>query len=334
LFNLGVVALSFAASEAYVVLNQTPGAHYSDGYMIEDDVLGTVPSKGHQGYATKSIGGALLYDVTYSINADGLRLAPPVSDETAGGCVLFFGDSFTFGEGLEDAETLPYQVGIQSGGRYKTFNFGFHGYGPHQMLAQIEHGIVNHVVDCHPMTAIYSALADHAFRVAGKVWYGQHSPRYKLAPQGTVGASGHFDDKRRSSGRIITSIRRQLEKSALYQVLESPRRDPSQDDIQLMLAIVAKSRDLLAAQYPGIKFHVLLWRVVPDDEPIYQQLPSGFTRMKIPVHRVEDILPGYTDGPHSLKYVLSPRELHPNALANRLLAAYVLKNIIAGDTRS
>jgi hypothetical protein len=49
--------------------------------------------------------------------------------------------------------------------------------------------------------------------------------------------------------------------------------------------------------------------------------------MKIPVHKVEEILPGYSVGPRSLQYVLSADDLHPNALANRILADYVLKTM-------
>jgi hypothetical protein len=310
-----------------VLSHETPGAQFSDGYMIEDAALGTAPRKRHQGHATRSIAGARLYDVTYSIDADGLRVAPPVSAESAGRCILFFGDSFTFGEGLEDSETLPYQVGIRSSGYYKTYNFGFHGYGPNQMLAEIERGIVGRDVDCVPDAAIYTAIPGHVARVAGKIPYGQHGPRYQLSGDGTPRLIGRFDDKKESS-RLVEAVRRQAVKSAMYRKLQNRTPEFLEEDTRLMVAIIRKSSDLLAEEFPGIKFHVIMWVVGTDDQDLYPKVQVALRHANISVHRVEDILPGYTVSARSPKYVLSPSDLHPNALANRLLADYVLTTII------
>lgn len=74
------------------------------------------------------------------------------------GCVLFFDDSLTFGEGVNDNQTMPYRVGMRSAGALRVYNFAFHGYGPHQMLAQIELGVVRDTIDCLPDHAIYQAI--------------------------------------------------------------------------------------------------------------------------------------------------------------------------------
>ena len=168
LLNASVTAVAFAAAEAYLSLQEAKPPIYSDGYRIKEDVLGFVPIKGIQAHSSRFERGVKLYDVAYTIDSKGLRVAPPVKHGGLAGCILFFGDSFTFGEGLQDQETLPYQVGIQSGGQYRTFNFGFHGYGPPQMLAAIEKDFVRHIVDCHPDYAIYQALPGHAARVVGE----------------------------------------------------------------------------------------------------------------------------------------------------------------------
>jgi hypothetical protein len=47
--------------------------------------------------------------------------------------------------------------------------------------------------------------------------------------------------------------------------------------------------------------------------------------MGIPVAFVEDILPGYNADPG--KFQLSTMDTHPNALANRLLAQYVVSKL-------
>lgn len=335
LFNAGVAAIAFAVTEAYLFLHQPEDPTYSeptysDGYRVIDDVLGVVPVKGFQAHSVRFIGGLKVYDVIYTIDSKGLRIGPPVNGSTTG-CILFFGDSFTFGEGLQDTETLPYQVGIQSGRSYRTFNFGFHGYGPHQMLAAIETGLVHRLVDCHPDYAIYSAIPNHVARVAGKVPFGKHSVRYQVDANGAVRPVGRFDDHQKVSSPLHNEMEWQLRKSALYRALVKREGRASAEDIRLLIAIVGRSRDLLASEYPGIKFHVLLWWNWKSEEPIYRGLGDGLRRINIPVHLVENILPGYAV--ESSKYSLSPYDPHPNALANRILASYVLTSIVSPPFR-
>ena len=146
--------------------------------------------------------------------------------------------------------------------------------------------------------------------------------------------NGHRDDeKEKVLSPLEKDIRWQLGKSALYRLLEKQygNEPVSEHDLRLLLAIVGRSKDLLAAEYPGIKFHVILWQNWKEEKIIYRELHDGFRHMHIPVHLVENILPGYTvDSPN---YVLSTRDKHPNALANRILATHVLTNIIFSETR-
>jgi hypothetical protein len=98
-------------------------------------------------------------------------------------------------------------------------------------------------------------------------------------------------------------------------------------NIRLYLSVVRRSRDLLAVQYPGIEFRIILW---PGDNAaersVIETLLDGFRHMGMAVDLVDDILPGYmTD---ATPFVLSRSfDHHPSALANRLLARYVLNKI-------
>ncbi len=264
--------------------------------------------------------------MTYTIDSNGLRISPPVQKERRSGTVLFFGCSFTFGEGLEDDQTLPYQVGILSQGRYDTLNFGFHGYGPQQMLAAIQSGNVRHVVDSSPQFAVYQALPHHVVRVAGKAHFGRHDPRYRLHADGTLRVVGHFDDETSLHARL------ELEKSEIYRMLATRDLAVSENDVDLYLAVVGRSRDLLVKEYPGIEFHVIL-REQPagDERAFYPKLLGGLRQLNMPVHLVEDILPAYRM--NLTKYVIDASDFHPNALANRLLAEYVSINILRCERR-
>jgi len=337
LLNLGIVACLLAAAEAYFFTNAYRGPVFSDGFEVHDDVLGWAPAKGIKAHAFKTGPATLfhgprgvLFDVDYTIDSNGLRVAPPYRKDDLAGTALFFGCSFTFGEGLKDDETVPYQVGVQSGGLYRTFNFGFEAYSPSQMLAQIEHGIVQRVVDTPPRYAFYIALPIHVWRLAGRTAWGGHAPRYVLDADGTVHQEGHFENRKPLALGLGLDghLYGQLNKSALWRDLSLGDSRITDDDIRLYFAVVRRSQQLLAAQYPGIQFRVILWpnQHVAQQRSTYEKLRDGFRQMGIPLDLVEDILPGYATD--RSPYILGSADHHPNALADRLIAHYIVSRIL------
>ena len=126
-------------------------------YHLRDEVLGHSATPGTAARAQKWHGKTLLY---------GLRVSPPRGSGPPEACVVFFGDSFTFGEGLNDTETMPYRAGAIGGGRFEVYNFGFRGYGPHPMLSALQHGRVASILKCRPTHVIYTATPDHVNRIS------------------------------------------------------------------------------------------------------------------------------------------------------------------------
>ena len=89
---------------------------------------------------------------------------------------------------------MPYLVGERSGNRFRVYNFGFHGYGPHQMLAALTGGRVQDTVDCQPTHVVYQAIVPHVERVSGLATWDRHGPRYVETQDGGVRLAGRFDD--------------------------------------------------------------------------------------------------------------------------------------------
>jgi hypothetical protein len=335
LLNLGIVAIMLAGAEVYITANEYTSPTLSDDFYVPNDVLGWAPAKGiGHGFKAGPAGlfhgpKGVLFDVDYTIDPNGLRTAPPWGKDDLAGTVLFFGCSFTFGEGLKNNETLPYQVGALSGGRYRTFNFGVGGYGPEQMLAEIERGVVQRVVDTPPRYAFYTAIPNHVWRVAGRVAWGGNAPRYVLDADGTVHQAGNLGDReplalRLGLGRRVDA---QLKKSAAWQTLSMGDYRITDEDLRLYFAVVLRSQELLKAQYPGIQFRVILWPSMSGgQQPVtYDKLRDGFRRMGIQVDLAEDILPGYSTD--RSPFILSSADKHPNARADRMIAQYVLNQI-------
>ena len=78
-------------------------------FFRSEEILGTSPLKNIRVSARKYYDNKLLYDVTYTINKEGLKLSPLcVKGLVVVMRFYFFGCSFMYGEGLNDDQTLPF----------------------------------------------------------------------------------------------------------------------------------------------------------------------------------------------------------------------------------
>ncbi len=266
--------------------------------------------------------GEPIFAVEYSTDARGLRRSPTALP-TATQSALFFGGSYTFGDGVEDDETLPFRVGVRSAGQLQVYNFGVSGYGPHQMLAAIEHGLVADRVEATPYFAIYQAVPHHVYRAAGSTPWGRNGPRYALGENGLI-FSGRFD----AGPAGFEWLRAQLDKSLLYNAAFGSSRPLAPGDFELFAQIVQQAKEQLAASYPGIEFHVLLWET--PELAASRALRAPLAARGIELHRVAEILGTSERTPP--EFMLSPHDPHPNALAHDRIAAYVVDEIIRPQT--
>ena len=121
----------------------------------------------------------LLLDVVYSIDNKGFRITGSNINNYKK-CVIFYGGSYTFGQSVNDEDTLPFQFNKLTNNKFRVFNFGFNGYGPHQFLAYLLNYSNLDIFKCESTILVYQFLYDHVGRVAGKRFYSDYSPRYIL----------------------------------------------------------------------------------------------------------------------------------------------------------
>ena len=317
-FNVGVLSL---VAFVFVTLTR-PVKRWQEfsvdgGIAVVDPVLGHRPKPNLRVRARGFVDDTPTYEVTYETDAFGLRVGPEESLPAAMDCVLFFGGSFTFGEGVENDETMPYRVAVLARGRFSVRNFGFAGYGPHQMLAQIESGFVEAAARCRPRFAIYQAIPHHALRAAGKWDQDSSGPDYQLATDGTVTRIGNFGD-REAAGADNAGGGESWSEIPLFRAVAN------MEDVMRLHAIVKRSRDLLRARYPGVQFHVLHWDIEPP--PLFAE---GWNDEGIVVHRLSTVLP--FDDDDATAPLLIPRDGHPTPATHRKIAAYVAEVILGLD---
>jgi hypothetical protein len=330
--NLTAVVFALTVFEAY--LSFKSGEFYlkrdvSSEYYKVDKFLGFAPNKEKKINYNIFYNDKVVFNADYSFDENGLRISPPFNDLDSKGSILFFGDSFTFGYGVNDYDTMPYQVGIKTNGKYRIYNFALSGYGPHQMLSQLEHDIVKNIVNYKEnIYAIYQAIPDHINRSAGLSYWDYHGPRYVLGKNKEAIFAGNFDDI-----TLPKIILKYLNQSLIYRDLIGNRRFFNRDkDIELFIGIVSAAKNNFEKLYPNGKFQIIFWdnsflaHEKPEEIIEWMNVLRYFKDKGINVHLISNILPDYQN--NRLKYDISPYDKHPNVLAHRLIAEYIVKNIL------
>ncbi len=313
--NLGaavVAALAFGAWQRFQSLQSAPSKGQGF-YQLADDV-GFIPRANVQMTARADAGGRTIYDVIYTIGPDHFRVVPEAA-ENSDACVLLFGDSFTFGDGVSDDETYAAQIVKRSGRRVAAQNFAVSGWGPHQFLAGLQSGRFQHAVRCRPTDAVFLMIPSLIWRASGVTnpW-DPTGPRYRLGADGRPIRDGALGDPDPYNWRRWIGLNPVSKGQAS----------------RLATAMIAEAMSELKRLYHGIRTHAISYRVASwGDTDFSSEELAAFEYdlqqagvMPLPL---EAIIPRYRFALRD--YVLDPADYHPNARAHRLIAEFILREI-------
>lgn len=184
--------------------------------------------------------GAVLYDVTYTIDKNLLR---ETRTADSGPVIAFFGDSMTFGEGVDDAETFPQLIADMANGGSQVLNFAFPGYSPAQFLRAMETGLYDPLLANRDLRAfVMLTAAWHTERILCRPFWVKHAPAYAMA-------GGRAQHRGSCSNGITNRLLRAVERSAFYQQYVFPALDISRSDLDLYVAVIAEGVRLARERY-------------------------------------------------------------------------------------
>lgn len=291
--------------------------HGHPGFFESAPDVGYIPRANQQVTARRISEGNIVYDVRYTTGADSFRVVRPPGGHVADACVPVFGDSFAFGEGIEDSETLPAQLVAAGGGRIAAYNFGVGGWGPHQLLGGLASGRFQRALPCRPTVALYTMVSGHLRRLAGRDdWV--EGPRLRFDADGRVVRDGTLKDGRFPRPDVLDqgyfSWRRLL----------GVRDAGTVGDVALAAAVFHESLGYLDRLDGRLRLHVLY--LDTDFDGRFAELFARLAEQGVILHRLETMIPDFRD--NRAQYVIGPVDGHFNARANRLIAKYVEKRII------
>jgi hypothetical protein len=315
------LVLGLTAVEAISGLSAPePQVLIDNGYNAVRPVLGWGPQRPGRFHAHKADPqtGKTIYDVTYTIDQNLLR-----ETMSCARCktFAFFGDSFTFGEGLNDADTLPQAFADAFDRKVRVLNLGFSGYGPQQFLREMQTGLFDKIIGPQPQLFVFLTAAWHAQRSACKASWVLYAPRYVLE-NGTPIYKGPC-----AQGPTLW-LRQWVEHSALYRRFVEPLLERvTHADIELYIRELNEATRIAKEKYnvplliPYIRTPGYLRSTGFTDDEIIKRLKDGGA-LVIDVSLAQEEAQGLP--------IIIPNENHPTGLANRLRAA-ILKSYIAGN---
>ena len=147
-------------------------------WLSPDPNLGYRLTPDHVVVGLASFDGQPVYRATYTIGPDGTRVTPPAPP--GADLYLFMGDSFMFGQGLEDSQHLAAQFARANDLKVRAVNFSAPGWGPNHLVCAFEAGFLDRFAGDKVKAVVTWIIPDHLSRVTGDGGWLGASPRYVL----------------------------------------------------------------------------------------------------------------------------------------------------------
>ena len=231
---------------------------YQQRYVNRDETLGYRPYPNLNVPAVLKLRNKIIYSARYTIDEFGRRSTPV--DATGGverdRFLLFFGCSFTFGDGVNDRETMPYYAG-QAAPAYTPYNYAFSGYGPQQMLVRLQSTPIEDEVKEKKGALVYLFIDPHIQRLIGSMYvynkWGEDMPFFRMR-DGRLTREGSF----KSGRKTLSVIYRLLGKLQIVKFLRLDFPKINQNHLRLLAEVIKESKNEFNKKFDG-EFYVVIY---------------------------------------------------------------------------
>jgi hypothetical protein len=317
---------SFAGAEGFFGVLAEPALNRNitkiitpSSWNIDDPVVGYRPRPGTTVDVVGKFGEELVYHKTYTVDASGARVTAGSVD--TGPTYLFMGDSYIFGEGLNDSETVPSQFAQRLATPGHVVNLGVLGYGPNHLVRAVESGLYDSYIKGKVAAVIVWSTPLQMPRVIGDGGWLGSSPRFELDASGRPRYTGSFNSYRLSNPSAGAWY---LARTYLASFARAAEAQVEHEQADLYVALMRRLRDLVRERYGAPLVLIADW---PDErvqgqadrtnEPTFKSIKA----LGLPMIAVRDII----DPIDNWRNFFIPHDGHPNAKLDQRVAADLLK---------
>lgn len=295
---------------------------YGSNWNNKDNITGYGPTeKNSKTQSRKLFNGQTVYDVIYTTDYKGRRITPQ-NENTADTLILLFGCSFTFGEGLNDEETYAWKLSHLLGAKYQIYNYGFHGFGSHQMLSLFQSNRLDYLNKKYNNVHIfYLTFKGIELRCAGHSKWDKQGPMYVADNNHSVKRVGTFNDFKPKAlrGKFKQSLFAEY-LLKIYNHIMSPFETDPYKMCALDAAIIKEAEKISKEKFPYSTFTVVMYDKMPQTFEILNDY-------KIDILEFNDTFVGSDKDTYKI-----PLDGHPNALATDIIAEKYFQYILKLDT--
>ncbi|MBS0518543.1 MAG: hypothetical protein JSR90_07610 [Proteobacteria bacterium] len=296
-------------------------------WLMPDPDLGYSPRPDTKVVATSTYDGATVFRVTYTIDDRGTRRSPPAP--AGADTYLFLGESFMFGQGVGDDETLPAQFARANDGKVRTINFSAPGYAPNQLVRAVETGRLDFLKGEPIKAAVTWIIPADMSRVTGDESWLASSPRYRLE-DGVPRFTGSFSQYRWS--HPLAGLRYVADQNFPF-IAAIGLQQRQEAQAALFSALLVRLQQLVRERLNAPLLVLYSW---PDEttpanpgEPVETRkalvkILAGLRARGLSLMSAEKPTWG-----NDLSKIVIPHDGHPTAFANALVATALKERLLA-----
>jgi hypothetical protein len=281
--------------------------------------------------------GDTIYNCRYSIMHDTGFNAQPINHRvgykpeqaSTDSEFVFLGCSFTFGSGINDTATLPYQAGKV--GNIASLNLGGSGWGTHHVYQLFTHKY-NHIPDTAKRVFVYSFIPDHVVRAKCVYTWSLNDPYFEVNGDSLQLAGSAYKHSGYARWHVITrvlSLNRILSfVSDLGNIIitMSAAKNINEEDYK-RVALMMENMNATVKSH-GDRFIIVHWNdykgLTPKDPPFVSKEKMAAIFAQLQAHgaeivNVSDIM-DMNDPANTIE-----KDNHPNRKANNLIGSRLVQ---------
>ena len=283
-----------------------------------DSILGFKPTANGNYFLKKLVNKKVLFNVNFKTDTNSLRITPIDTSIYRTKFALFFGCSYTFGDGLESNQTIPFLFqAIKK--EFRPYNFGYSAYSPSQMLAKLQENKINKIIKEKEGLAFFIFIPDHIRRVvdgtSSYTFVGGQTPLF-LEENGKLVRKGLIKD----AGIVKTLFYKSILGSNIlkyFQIAYPIRR--TEKHFKLTAQILTESSDLYKKQFNNNNFFVILYPTPVENE--HNSIIKYLRKNRIKYLDYSKLF-----NPLDKRYNI-PFDGHPTFLANQIITSQIIKDL-------
>jgi hypothetical protein len=285
--------------------------NYKEGIMLDD----TLGHRAKPNWNYLWIGKKRSDTLIFSHDQFSRRIIPnnPTTNGKKDKYAVFFGCSFTYGDGVQNTQTMPYYF-QQYASSYHAYNYGFLAYSPLQTLALLQKKNIRAQIPDSSGFGVFTYINDHIDRtIPASRWIIFQQGRFPNLINNTLQTDGTYRNKHRIKYELLNWAGNSNIWNYFRINLPKTHNDTH---YQLIVDVILESKKEFIKQFHHDKFYVIIF----PGQVITQSMREMFQKANLKVYDYSKLF-------NLEKYMLDTDASHPKGVAYEMVMKQFYKDL-------